>query len=107
MVAARCQCPSQGIRLVRPAASHARVLSTSTRGANWMTRPMVEIGTYPTRSEAELAQAALATAGIPSVLESGAAGGASAFDPGEPPRLLVNEADAEAATAVLSDQRAQ
>jgi hypothetical protein len=36
----------------------------------------IEVGIYPTRSDAELAQAALAAAGIPSVLEADDAGGA-------------------------------
>jgi cell division protein FtsN len=55
---------------------------------------VIQVGIYPTRSEAELAQAALAVAGIPSLLAADDAGGA---------RLLVEEADAEGAQAVLSE----
>jgi hypothetical protein len=64
---------------------------------------MVEVGVYPTRSDAELAQAALVVAGIPSCLEADDAGDAYPFDVTGGARLLVDEADAEAAAAVLSD----
>jgi hypothetical protein len=64
---------------------------------------MVEVGTYPTRSDAELAQAALAAAGIPSVLEADDAGGAYPFDLTGGARLLVDKADAEDAAVVLSE----
>jgi hypothetical protein len=62
----------------------------------------VEVGSFPTRSDAELAQTALADAGIRSVVESDDAGGAYPFDLTGGARLLVDEADAEAAAAVLS-----
>ena len=65
---------------------------------------MVEIGIYPTRTDAELAQAALAAAGIPSLLESDDAGGAYPFDLSGGARLLVDEANAEDATTVLTVQ---
>jgi hypothetical protein len=65
---------------------------------------MVEVGTYPTRSDAELAQAALAAAGIPSVLSADDAGGAFPFDLAGAARLLVDEADAEDAAVVLSER---
>ena len=64
---------------------------------------MIEIGTYDTRQDAELAQAALAAAGIPSVLESDDAGGAYPFDLSGGARLLVSTLDAEAARAILGD----
>jgi hypothetical protein len=64
---------------------------------------MVEVGIYPTRSDAEHAQAALAAAGIPSVLEADDAGGAYPFDLTGGARLLVDKADAEDAAAVLSE----
>ena len=64
--------------------------------------PMVEVGTYPTRSDAEVGQSALAAFGIPSVLASDDAGGAYPFDLTGGARLLVDEADAEDAKAVLS-----
>ena len=64
---------------------------------------MVEAGRYPTRSDAELAQSALAAAGIESVIEADDAGGAYPFVLAGAARLLVDEADAEDAAAILSD----
>jgi Putative prokaryotic signal transducing protein len=63
---------------------------------------MVEAGAYATRNDAELAQAALAAAGIPSVLVADDAGGAYPFNLSGLARLLVDEADAEDAAALLS-----
>ncbi len=63
---------------------------------------MVEVGTYTKRSEAELAQATLAAAGIPSVISADDAGGAYPFDLTGGARVLVDEADAEDAAAVLA-----
>jgi hypothetical protein len=63
---------------------------------------MIEVGAFPTRSDAELAQTALAAAGIPSVVEADDAGGAYPFDLTGGARLLVDEADAESAAAVLA-----
>jgi hypothetical protein len=63
---------------------------------------MIEVGAYPSRSEAELAQAALAAAGIESIISADDAGGAYPFDLSGGARLLVSEADAEAALAVLA-----
>lgn len=64
---------------------------------------MVEVGAYPTRSDAEFAQAVLAGAGIRSVVAADDAGGAYPFDLSGGARLLVNDADAEDAAAVLSE----
>jgi hypothetical protein len=65
---------------------------------------MIEIGTYPTRSDAELAQSVLSAAGIQSEIAADDAGGAYPFDlTGGGARLLVAEPDAEAAAALLSD----
>jgi hypothetical protein len=64
---------------------------------------MVQVGAYPTRSDAELAQTALAAAGIPSVVAADDAGGAYPFDLTGGARLLVDEADAQDAAAVLSE----
>ena len=64
---------------------------------------MIEIGTYPTRSDAELVQSALAAAGIPSLIAADDAGGAYPFDLTGGARLLVEEADAEDAKSLLSD----
>jgi len=67
---------------------------------------MIEIGTYPTRSDAELAQSVLAAAGISSEIAADDAGGAYPFDlTGGGARLLVEEADAEDAAALLSDEQ--
>jgi Putative prokaryotic signal transducing protein len=66
---------------------------------------MVVVGTYATRTDAELAQAALAAAGVESRLLADDAGGAYPFDFAGGPRLLVDEADVELAAAILaSDQ---
>ena len=65
---------------------------------------MVEVGAYRTRSDAELAQARLAVEGIQSLVAADDAGGAYPFDlTGGGARLLVDEADAEYAAAILSD----
>jgi cell division protein FtsN len=64
--------------------------------------PMIDVGTYTTRSDAEVAQAALAAAGIPSVIAAHDAGGAYRVDLRGGARLLVDEADAEDAAAALS-----
>ena len=66
---------------------------------------MVQVGGYITRSEAELAQAVLAAAGIQSVVTADDAGGAYPFDLTGGARLLVEEADAEDAAALLSEKR--
>ena len=64
---------------------------------------MVQVGAYRTRDDAWPAQAALAAAGIQSVLQAYDAGGAYPFDL-TAARLLVDEADAEDAAAVLSQR---
>jgi hypothetical protein len=63
---------------------------------------MVQVGVYPTRSDAELAQTVLTAAGIQSVVAADDAGGAYPFDLTGGARLLVDEADAEDAAEVLS-----
>ncbi len=63
---------------------------------------MIEVGVYPTRTEAEIAQSALTAAGIESVLSADDAGGAYPFDLGGGARLLVEEVDARLAAAVLA-----
>ena len=65
---------------------------------------MLQVGAYPTRSDAELAQAVLAAAGIASLVAADDAGGAYPFDLTGAARLLVDEADAEDAAAVLSER---
>ena len=68
---------------------------------------MIAVGAYPTRADAELAQAALDAEGIPSVIASDDAGGAYPFDLSGGARLLVAEADAERAQAILATERAE
>ena len=65
---------------------------------------MVQVGVYPTRSDAELAQTALTAAGISSLIAADDAGGAYPFDLTGGARLLVDEADAEDAGAILSER---
>ena len=67
---------------------------------------MVQVGAYRTRDDAWPAQAALAAAGIQSMLQADDAGGAYPFDLTGAARLLVDEADAEDAVAVLSQRTA-
>jgi hypothetical protein len=69
------------------------------------TTTMVEAAAFPTRSDAELAQASLAAAGIRSAIAADDAGGAYPFDLSGGARLLVNDTDAEQAAAILSDER--
>ena len=65
---------------------------------------MIEVAAYPTRSDAELAQAVLAAAGIASMVVADDAGGAYPFDLTGAARLLVDEADAADAAAVVSER---
>jgi hypothetical protein len=78
---------------------HRDRLPASARGVECLA---AEVGAYPTRNGAELAQAALAAAGILSVLAADDAGGAYPFDLSGAARLLVDEADAEQAATVIS-----
>ena len=65
---------------------------------------MVEVGAYTTRSDAELAQAALAVAGIPSILEAEDVGDVEPLDLTWTARLLVDHEDADEAARVLAWQ---
>jgi hypothetical protein len=65
---------------------------------------VIVVGAYPTRTDAELAQATLEAEGIPSVVASDDAGGAYPFDLSGGARLLVAEADAERAQAILASE---
>jgi hypothetical protein len=62
---------------------------------------MIQVGAYPTRSDAELAQTALTAAGIPSVVASDDAGSVYPFDLTGAARLLVEDAYAEDAAELL------
>ena len=61
---------------------------------------MIEVGAYPTRNEAELAQAALVAAGVQSRLVADEAGGAYRHELAGA-RLLIDEADAARASEIL------
>jgi hypothetical protein len=63
---------------------------------------MIEVDAFPTRQDAELAQAVLAAAGIASLVEADDAGGAYPFDLTGGARLLVDQADAQRAASILS-----
>ena len=67
---------------------------------------MIEVGAYRTRSDAEFAQATLASEGIQSVIAADDAGGAYPFDLSGGARLLVAEEDAERARAILAERQA-
>lgn len=62
---------------------------------------MFEAGVYPTRSDAEFAQAALRAAGIASAISADDGGGVYPFDLTGGVRLLVDEADAADAATIL------
>jgi hypothetical protein len=66
---------------------------------------MIQVGAYPTRSDAELAQTALIAAEIPSMIAADDAGGAYPFDLTGGARLLVDEGDAEDAASILAGRR--
>jgi hypothetical protein len=63
---------------------------------------MIEIVTHRTRGHPELAQARLASAGIPSVIANDTGGAQHPFVSSGGSRLSVNEADAEHARELLS-----
>jgi hypothetical protein len=65
---------------------------------------VIAVGTYPTRADAELAQAALEAEEIQAVVASDDAGGAYPFDLSGGVRLLVTEADAARAAAILATE---
>jgi hypothetical protein len=60
------------------------------------------IRTFTTRSDAEIAQGLLASAGIASSVSSDDAGGAYPFDLSGGAQLLVDEDDVEAASELLT-----
>jgi hypothetical protein len=63
---------------------------------------LIPVRTFATRSEAEVAQGLLASAGIDSSLSSDDAGGAYPFDLSGGPQLFVDEKDVEAASELLT-----
>jgi hypothetical protein len=64
---------------------------------------MIEVGTYFTLLDAQLAQTALGAAGIQSAITPDGAGGLFPFDVSGGTRLLVDDVDADAALALLND----
>jgi hypothetical protein len=68
---------------------------------------MIEVGRYRTRSDAEFAQARVASAGISSLIAADDAGGAFPFDLSGGARPLVDDADTRNALAVLTQQPTQ
>jgi cell division protein FtsN len=65
---------------------------------------MVPVATFGTRSEAEIVQGLLASAGIDASISADDAGGAYPFVLSGGAQLLVDENDVEAATQVLSSE---
>jgi Putative prokaryotic signal transducing protein len=63
---------------------------------------MIPVGAFATRSDAEVAQGLLASAGIDSSLSSDDAGGAYPFDLSGGAQLFVDEKDVEAASELLT-----
>ena len=63
---------------------------------------LIPVRTFATRSEAEVAQGLLASAGIDSSLSSDDAGGAYPFDLSGGAQLFVDEKDVEAASELLT-----
>jgi Putative prokaryotic signal transducing protein len=64
---------------------------------------LIPIGTFATRSDAEIAQGLLASAGIAASVSSDDAGGAYPFDFSGGAQLLVDESDVEAASELLAN----
>jgi len=64
---------------------------------------LIEIRVFATRSEAEVAQGALAAAGIESLVAADDAGGAYPFPLPGGASLLVDDADAASADEILAD----
>jgi cell division protein FtsN len=65
---------------------------------------LITIGTYGTRTEAEIIQGLLASAGIESSVRADDAGGAYPFVLSGGAQVLVDESDATAASEVLADR---
>jgi len=68
---------------------------------------LIPIGTYATRTEAEIVEGLLASAGIDASIRADDAGGAYPFELSGGAQVLVEESDAEAASQVLAEQTDQ
>ena len=69
-----------------------------------MSGRLVPVATFSTRSEAEIVQGLLASAGIDASISADDAGGAYPFVLSGGAQLLVDEDDVEAATQVLASE---
>jgi hypothetical protein len=69
-----------------------------------MSGRLVPVATFGTRSEAEIVQGLLASAGIDASISADDAGGAYPFVLSGGAQLLVDEDDVEAATQVLASE---
>jgi Putative prokaryotic signal transducing protein len=69
-----------------------------------LTGRLVPVAEYATRSEAEVVQGLLASAGIDSSLSADDAGGAYPFVLSGGAQLLVDEDDAEAASELIASE---
>ena len=69
-----------------------------------MSGRLVPVATFGTRSEAEIVQGLLASAGIDASISADDAGGAYPFVLSGGAQLLVDEDDVEAATQVLAGE---
>jgi hypothetical protein len=69
-----------------------------------MTGRLVPVATFGTRSEAEIVQGLLASAGIDASISADDAGGAYPFVLSGGAQLLVDEDDVKAATEVLASE---
>jgi hypothetical protein len=68
---------------------------------------LIPLGTYATRSEAEIVEGLLASFGIAASIRADDAGGAYPFDLSGGAEVLVDEIDAEAALQVLAEQSSE
>lgn len=65
---------------------------------------LIPIGTYATRTEAEIVEGLLESAGISASIRADDAGGAYPFEFSGGAQVMVDESDAEAASQVLAAQ---
>lgn len=65
---------------------------------------LIPIGTYATRTEAEIVEGLLASAGIAASVRADDAGGAYPFELSGGAQVLVDESDAKAASQVLAER---
>jgi Putative prokaryotic signal transducing protein len=65
---------------------------------------LVTIGTYTTRTEAEIVEGLLESAGISASIRADDAGGAYPFEFSGGAQVLVDESDAEAASQLLAER---